>query len=67
MSNVVYSPQLHQVVRNLKQYDPQEIANFFKDSKWFETWSISAEESLTVVKLFTNSATDSNGTDSSWS
>ncbi|NHN33786.1 hypothetical protein [Paenibacillus agricola] len=70
MSTVVYSSELHQVIRNLKQSDPQEISNLFKDSNWFQAWSITAEEAQNIVKLFSQSAKDyikgSNGTNTSW-
>jgi hypothetical protein len=56
MSSIAYSSGLHQVVRNLKQSDPQEISNLFKDSNWFKAWSISAEEAQNVMKLFSQSA-----------
>ncbi|SFL87457.1 hypothetical protein SAMN03159341_11140 [Paenibacillus sp. 1_12] len=58
MSSIAYSTELHQVVRNLKHYDSRELANFFKDSKWFESLSISAEEAQAVVKLFSKSTKD---------
>jgi hypothetical protein len=58
MSSVVYSSELHQVVRTLKQYDSQKAMNFFKDSNWFESWSISAAEAQAVVKMFSKPARD---------
>ncbi|MCU6793017.1 hypothetical protein OB236_12895 [Paenibacillus sp. WQ 127069] len=58
MSSVVYSSELQQVVRTFKQYDSQKVMNFFKDSKWFEAWSISAAEAQVVMKTFSRAAND---------
>jgi endonuclease V-like protein UPF0215 family len=70
MSTIAYSTGLHQVIRDLKQREPQELSNLFKDGNWFKAWSISAEEAQNVVKLFSQSAKnyikESTGTVTSW-
>lgn len=55
MLSVTYSSQLHHVIRSLKQLTPQEITELFKNSNWFQSWSLSTSEGQAVTKMFTNS------------
>ncbi|OXM82443.1 hypothetical protein CF651_31020 [Paenibacillus rigui] len=55
LSSVTYSSQLHHVIRSLKQLTTQEVTELFKNSKWFESWSLSASEGQAVTSLFAQS------------
>ncbi|NOU98374.1 hypothetical protein GC093_34910 [Paenibacillus sp. LMG 31456] len=49
MNTLTYSPGLTTTVRSLKQLDSQQIAQLFKDTRWFEAFSLSAEEGKAVM------------------
>ncbi|MFD0677485.1 MULTISPECIES: hypothetical protein [unclassified Paenibacillus] len=52
MQSMTFSPGLMDAVRSLKQFDVQQLAQLFKDARWFETFLLSAEEGKTVMKQF---------------
>jgi len=56
MLTVTHSSQLHHAVRSLKQLSSQEMTQLFKNSNWFEAWSLSPAEGQAVTKLFAKSS-----------
>ncbi|MCR8636423.1 hypothetical protein [Paenibacillus radicis (ex Xue et al. 2023)] len=58
MQSITYSPGLTNAVRSLKQFDSQQLVALFKDSKWFEAFSLSAEEGTSLMKLFAKPSSD---------
>jgi len=58
MQSITYSPGLTSAVRSLKQMDAQQLVQIFRDVKWFEAFSLSAEEGANVKKLFAKPSSD---------
>jgi hypothetical protein len=58
MSTLTYSAGLTDAVRSLKQMDAQQLTQMFKDAKWFQRFSLTAEEGQLVKNQFSKSSSN---------
>jgi hypothetical protein len=52
MQAVLWSPNLHNAISQMKKLRSQEVVSLFKDGAFTSTWSLSATEKKAVENLF---------------
>jgi hypothetical protein len=67
MQTISYSAGLTNAVHSLKQFDSQQLVQLFKDSKWYEAFSLSSEEGNSLKSLFSKQTTRKSNDIDAWS